>query len=560
MKKSVLLLTILMLLFPLMTNAQGYAQEYWIEGFYERLGANKYTLKDINTNGIKFDGKTGLSDTLYGKKIPLKCNGVDATMIQFSLANADLKCDNPDITFQYWNDATHSWKSDIAACKGESTSVSNKNMIMVLVLDYSNSISSKIDRMKNMACNFIRNAANYSNGNIHIGIIAFSGMDNTNRQIMKITPLKKDNTSTFERFIKYDSKPGMETALYYAFDNAINMIDEYANTKNFNEENYNGSCLITFTDGLDNASINDKISPRMQRGIKNEYLVTLTNTIQKGLLQKKVLGLPIESYAVGYTGSEYFSTEDLTLFRQVLQRLTTDENHFMLSNDFAAVEDYYNQIFEQLTSRWKTLNLYVRETEYGMVRWVFRCNQQVAQPAPKPVYTAKPETKPTTKPATKPVQKPTQKPTGNRTPWFGISAEIGVYGKTFGGLNFDMAFSINNTFAIGGRLGVIWGSYDEYYYNSYYDWYWDEYYYNSYTKSRSTTGIIIGPEVKITFQNNAGIIAGLGYGSVNDIGSLYLRAGWKTRKSFFVTTETLIGDGLGIGVGLGFSFGGKPRR
>ena len=371
------------------------AQDYWIEGFYERHGAGNYTLKDVNTNGIKIDGKTRLLETLHGNKVHRPCNGLEATMIQFAFENADLKCDNPDITFQYWSEDINDWKTDVEACKFESAGYSQKDMVMMLVLDYSSSMSTNRRRMQDMAYNFIKNAANYSNGNIHIGIIAFAGMDITDRQILEITPLRKENLSKFERFIKTEAQPGMETALYYAYDKAMNMIERYVDINKFNIENYNGSCMITFTDGLDNASINDNISKRMQRGSKNEYLAYLSDKVQKGPQQKKILGLPVESYAVGFTGSESenFTEDDLTLFRLVLQKLTTDDNHFKLFNDFGEVEKFFNDIFEQLTSRWKTLNLFIGEAQYGKVRWVLNCDEPVRVETPKPLPPVKPKSK-----------------------------------------------------------------------------------------------------------------------------------------------------------------------
>ena len=78
---------------------------------------------------------------------------------------------------------------------------------------------------------------------------------------------------------------------------------------------------------------------------------------------------------------------------------------------------------------------------------------------------------------------------------------------------------------------------------------------------RNKYGLLVGPEVKLTFPNNSAFIAGLGGGTVCDEGVFYLRAGYKTRKSFFVTSEILTnGDEIGFGVGLGFSFGGKRRK
>lgn len=533
MKRKFLLLTTLLLMVSVMTNAQ----EYWIEGFYERHGAGDYTLKDVNTNGIKIDGRTILTETLHGEKVHIKCGDVPATMIEFAFENADFKCDNPDIEFQYWSEDINDWKADVEACKGQTNNVSKKDMVMMLVLDYSNSLKNERERMKNMAYNFIRNAANFSTGNIHIGIVAFSGMDIT--KVMEITPLTRENLSQFQRFIYRDAQPGMETALYYAFDVAMKKIENYVAMNNFDSENYNGSCMITFTDGLDNASINDQISNRMQRGSKNEYLAYLSEKVQVGPLQKKVLGLPIESYAVGFTGSEHFSNEDLTLFGLVLQKLTTattDDSHFTLSDNFDDVERFFKSIFEQLTSRWKTLNLYIGEAQYGKVRWVLQCES----PEPKPL--PKPEPKPEVY---------------TRSPWFGISAEFGYCSDFLYGLNFDMAFSLNESFAVGARLGVILGSKTEkeYYYNDYYD------YYDYYTTTYLSTGFLLGPEIKITYPENNALLASCGLGLVNDNFAYFLRFGYKTKKSIFITAEGLSdGDNFGGGIGIGWSFGRKLRK
>lgn len=144
-----------------------------------------------------------------------------------------------------------------------------------------------------------------------------------------------------------------------------------------------------------------------------------------------------------------------------------------------------------------------------------------------------------------------------RSPWVGISGEVGMIGYEdigfYGGLNIDMDFSLNSTFAIGGRLGLSLGQhyygYEYYSYDRYY-YYWDEY---------SAVGFLLGPEIKITFPNNSAIIAGVGGGMVADWGTFYIQAGYKFKRSFYLTAEALLGEGSGFGVGAGFSFGGKRR-
>ena len=196
---------------------------------------------------------------------------------------------------------------------------------------------------------------------------------------------------------------------------------------------------------------------------------------------------------------------------------TPDANHFKLASRFEEVEEYFTYITQQLTERWETLNMYVGESQYGRIRWVLNCIETPPTPIPDPT------------------------PIGNkRSPWFGISAEVGMTDELFYGVNLDMAFSINESIAIGGRVGV---TYD--------DW---------------GPGFLVGPEMKYTFTNNSAIIAGFGGGVVTGLIVGNLRTCYKTRKSLFFTadfTMDLGGDAewfVGGGIGIGFSFGGKQRK
>ena len=533
MKKNIILTAFLLMGMLFGANAQ----DPYIEGFYERHGEGQYTLTDVHTHRIYLNGRTVLPETIHGEKKRILCDNIHATMVQFSFEKATTDCPSRwanGFTFQYWDEDNNKWKTDVEACKNQSTSYSQKDMVIMLVLDYSGSMKDNIPRLQTSAINFINSVSDVSDGNVHIGIIAFSGMDLAQNQVFPITPLAGGNKDQFVRFIR-DSDKGKETALYYSMDKAIKMMEDYVLRKGFSEDNFNGTCMITFTDGLDNASINDDISVSMHRGRKNEYLAYISTQL-KGNSRKKILNQYVEPFIIGYTGSEEFTSEDIAFFREVLQQTTPDENHFKLATRFEEVEEYFRYITQQLTERWETLNMYVGESQYGKVRWVLNCGETRSERKPDP--------------------RPDPNPVGRRSPWFGISAEVGAtrlgindYTEPFGGINLDMAFSINNTIAVGGRVGIMIG--ECYYYDYYYD---DDYY-------DVVMGIILGPEVKITFPNNSAVIAGIGGGAVNEHGVVSLRAGYKTRKSFFVTTETLFGDNqVGFGLGLGFSFGGKQRN
>lgn len=549
MKKSILTVTFILAGFIVGINAQ----EYWIEGFYERHGEGQYTLKDVHTNGIRLDGKTSLSETLRGDKKRITCDGVEATMVKFSFEKATTDCPtkwDKGFVFQYWDEDNNKWKTDVEACKGQTTSYSEKNMVMMLVLDYSFSMKDNISRIQASAIKFINSVSRVSEGNVHIGIIAFSGMDLAKNQVFPITPLTNENKYRFETFIR-DSQKGKETALYYSMDTAIQMLENYVSSKGITRNKYNGACMITFTDGLDNASINDKISNNFHRGRKNEYLAYISKQL-RGAERKYILGMPLENFAIGFSGSENFESEDLAFFREVLMQTTPDENHFKLASRFEEVEEYFEYITKNLTERWENLNMYVGESQHGRIRWVLNCGEPPRVETPKPIVV---RTKP--------------------SPWFGISLELGGYGGFFGGLNLDMAFSLNKTLAIGGRIGLFYSSYiyteevsyQEPYFESYWNgYYWQEYvagyntYYNYYDYEESTIGFLIGPEVKLTFPKNNAVIVGLGGGFMANEDAFYLRLGYKTKKSFFVTADMLFGGYFGAGIGAGFSFGGKQRN
>lgn len=365
-----------------------FAQEYYIEGYYERHGEGDYTLKNVHTYGITIGGKTEFPNVVFnGSKQHIHCDLLEATLIKFSFEKANTNCPTRwknGFRFQYWDEDNNKWKDDTEACKGEATGYSQKDMVIMLVLDYSSSMSNNISQIKSYAINFINTISKASHGNVHVGIIAFAGMDKANSQIFDIRPLTSDNIYKFEDFIR-SSSMGTETALYYSMDKAMKMMEQYVSHKNFNSENFNGTCMITFTDGLDNASINDNISVTMHRGSRNEYLAYLSEKL-RGSSRKMILGTPLESYIVGYTGSEDFSSEDLDFFQNVLQRTTPDESHFKLAKRFQEVEDYFGYITRQLTERWETINMYVGEAQHGRIRWVLNCEESRKKPdtpAPK---------------------------------------------------------------------------------------------------------------------------------------------------------------------------------
>lgn len=486
------------------------AQEYYIEGFYERHGDGQYTLKNVHTNGIYLDGRTSMLKTIYGRKASIKCDGLDATMVKFSFNMATTDCptkwDN-GFEFQYWDEDNNKWKTDVEACRNSDAMFSQNDVVMMLVLDYSSSMKNNISSLQASAINFINAISDASEGNIHVGIIAFSGMDLAKSQVFPITPLKESNRNEFERFIRNSSK-GKETALYYSMDKAIRMLEEYVSKKGFSSDKYNGAFMITFTDGLDNASINDDISVSMHRGRKNEYLAYISNQLQ-GANRKYILGLPLESFAIGFTGSEDFTREDKEFFRDVLQQTTPDAEHFKLASHFEEVEAYFEYIIKNLTKRWEDLNMYIGESQHGKIRWVLNCGK-------KKMVTPVKEKDPSDF-------------------WMGIGLEVGTCNsnRKRDGTGFafraDAAWPLSRSFSLGGTLSLGIG-FGELIYK-------------------------VGPLAKINFSNGSALLAGIGI--QNWCGNtFYISLGWKFNSPWYVNVSLQTVNSFSVGIGYSI-FGGR---
>ena len=490
------------------------AQDYYIEGTYE-IKNNRHYLNNVTTRGITIDGKNFISQVEGDFKIYESDDGRRGELTKFVFDKAKTECDNGfdgGFYLQYLLEVGRDseWIDEKEYLQGSGTGYEQKDMLVMLVLDYSTSMlrNDYISKMQTSAKDFINTLYSASpEGNIRVGIIAFSGKSQTRE--FSIKGLNSNTKREMESFIN-GVQPGINTAFYYAVDHAVDMLEEYSSGVYLDRDNYSGACVVTFTDGLDNESATGE-----------NDLAYINNTLR----YKAIMGKTIEFFSIGFTGAEDFSRLQKAKFNEVMEKTSTDKNHFKTSDDFGEIEEYFGEIAKNLIDRWKNIRLFTPQGHNGKkVRWVLRCGG--SRPTPRP-----------------------STPSSRRSPWFGISAEVGVFDEDefFGGVNLDMAFSVTDFFAIGGRFGIMMWNYE------YHDLF--------YTSTGTSTGFLVGPEVKLTFPNNSAVIAGLGGGMVCDEGVFYLRAGYKTRKSFFVTSEILTnGDEIGFGIGLGFSFGGKRRE
>lgn len=305
------------------------------------------------------------------------------------------------------------------------------------------------------------------------------------------------------------------------------MLEDYSSRSNLSSDNYNGACVVSFTDGLDNESANG-----------DEDLSYIYNT----LLNKSIMGNTIEFYSIGFTGAEDFSRLQNMKFNEVMEKTSTDSEHSQTSDKFERIEKYFGDIARSLTDRWKIINLYTPQGHNGKkVRWVLPCGEPRPQPQPKPEY----------------------KPKVNDAPKFFLGFGVGfgygivtndgyAYNDSYGGYYYG-GYSYEygeNYFLLSPSVDFTWGLSDKHFVGA-----------NMRVGTDFNEDILFSfvPEYMFRFNNNSAIMAGIG--TTFDIDDWFgfnadLRVGFKTRKSFFITGDMFFGSSFGMSLGIGWGFFG----
>lgn len=174
---------------------------------------------------------------------------------------------------------------------------------------------------------------------MYVGVIGFNDALNTK----EISLLNSSSESSFTSFIN-----GLwmddNTALYYADETALNWLQ----TATLPSDLINVS-LLTFTDGLDNASLMLNSSYSSQEA----YL----NAIHNRILSDRVQGKPINAYSIGLRGNNVIDEED---FRQKLMNLASSNSNFYLADNMELVIQRFREIASQLYNEITTVNTNVK--------------------------------------------------------------------------------------------------------------------------------------------------------------------------------------------------------
>lgn len=170
MNRLKLLFVAILLLASFTTRAQQAEQnpDYYIEVFYE-IRNGKHYLKNVNTRGITIDGMKNIPEVegVFGTVESSDNRKGELTRFSFDKAKTDCSTGfDKGFYLQYelrvGNDAE--WIDEKEYLQGSDAGYSQKDMLVMLVLDYSTSMlrNDYITKMKDAAINFIETVANAS--------------------------------------------------------------------------------------------------------------------------------------------------------------------------------------------------------------------------------------------------------------------------------------------------------------------------------------------------------------------------------------------------------------
>lgn len=328
---------------------------YYIMGEQKITGRSTSTLNNIEYKG--FDSRDSLGNiirTLGGKRtIDEKIRYVFpriSTSPYIDLENKEL---------QYWRQLDGDvWMSDAESGNATSDKKLDKDACILLVLDQSSSLGDDFSSVKQGANVFIDEMYKASSeGNIRIGIIYFSTMDDT--RFFDITPLTPSSKSRMQNFINNQSNTNKATSMYYSINKGVDMLDEYVkNMKSINK--YENAHIITFTDGLDNTS---QIEEANLYSSKEVY-----NHVEKKLKSKKINDKLIDSWVIGVQGVDVQKVQ-LDIMKKQLESLASEESQFKFLNNMSELIETFSDIARKLTDQWKNLSCTSALNHNGLVCW-----------------------------------------------------------------------------------------------------------------------------------------------------------------------------------------------
>lgn len=415
------------------------------------------------------------------------------------------------------------WIYDSEVRQGETVAVTKMQTNVMLVIDKSSSLKGDFPKVQEAAIEFVNqlyNASREKGVTFRVGIIAFSTIRFT--EIRDISILDETNYNGIVSFIR-GLKMENGTALYYSLDKALDMLEKDTRD-NIREDEYRESRIYAFTDGLDQASIDDN------QGLTTptEYFEKRLRPLMRGPQRKLILNKPrkiVRSTMVTVRGDD-MTEKQIQLFDERAGQICDNVRKL---DDMSKLVQEFRELAADLVNSNFILTCYIPEGASGLVGWTFRDDNVKIKPD-------KPR---------KPVKM-----------WLGVGLEGGLalmsyekysyseyYGTyylseegteshPFGGLHVDAAWPLSTSFALGATASLTYCD---------------------------GIGFAVGPLAKVTFKNNSALLASIGIRNIIDGIHPYLSVGWKFSSPWYISAFTTLNGGLwDFGVGVGYSIlGGK---
>ena len=175
---------------------------------------------------------------------------------------------------------------------------------------------------------------------IYLGIIGF----NYNLKSKDISLLNTSTKSSFTSFIDNLTTENL-TALYYADYTALKKLKSFGQPPKLSNV-----ALVTFTDGLDNASLDDSERNPENYPTREAYLNALSSKIRND----KVHGLDINAYTIGLRGND---VQDVAAFQNNLKKLASNDRNVFEVNSMDEALLRFEEIAESLHSTSITTSL-----------------------------------------------------------------------------------------------------------------------------------------------------------------------------------------------------------
>ena len=174
---------------------------------------------------------------------------------------------------------------------------------------------------------------------MYVGIIGFN-------DVLKTMPIGLLNSSTEGGFTSFIGSLTMDdnTALYHATNTAL----DWLQSATLPTDLINVS-LLTFTDGLDNASL-------MLNG-NYDTQAEFLDAVNGRIMNDRVQGKSINAYSIGLKGNNVTDEED---FRQKLRKLASSNDNFYLADNMDLVMQRFKEIANQLYNEITIVNTNVK--------------------------------------------------------------------------------------------------------------------------------------------------------------------------------------------------------